>query len=226
MILGVLSGKGGVGKSTIALNLCAALSTLSENCILVDADIHTPAQGLLLGSAVNENGLQDSLNNQKSIRDLTYKHPSGFHIIFSHLNKQASYSNLRANFDDLFGCASFIVADGPSGLHEIDDFIASCDKVLIVTHSDEASAMQSYKLVQKAKELGVDIARIVVNAFEKDANLNEVSILLGHAPTHILPRDDTILKAIEKRTHIFENHRDCDFAQQILDLANSIRKVD
>ncbi len=48
-IIAVASGKGGLGKSTVASNLAVALSVQGRNTGLLDADIYGPSQGVMLG---------------------------------------------------------------------------------------------------------------------------------------------------------------------------------
>jgi len=48
--IAVISGKGGVGKTTVAINLALALISVGRRTVVIDADLHTPNVGLHLGA--------------------------------------------------------------------------------------------------------------------------------------------------------------------------------
>ena len=60
-IVAVASGKGGVGKSTVSVNLAVALAASGKRVGLLDADIYGPSQGALLGIPA---GTRPDVNNE------------------------------------------------------------------------------------------------------------------------------------------------------------------
>ena len=81
-----ISGKGGVGKTTSAVNLGAAMNLLGEDIIIVDTNLTTPNIGLHLGTPVVPVTLNHVMNDKSKIEESIYEHESGTKIILSSLS--------------------------------------------------------------------------------------------------------------------------------------------
>src|SRR3989339_136057 len=85
-IYAIASGKGGVGKTTSAINLGAALNKFKEDVIVVDANLTTPNIGLYLGAPIVPINLNHVLQGKADIEEAIYEHESGTKIIPSSLS--------------------------------------------------------------------------------------------------------------------------------------------
>ena len=75
-IVAILSGKGGVGKTTTALNLGLALQEMGESVVIVDVDMTVSNLGMQLGSFKFDKTLHDVVDNNVPIFDAISVHPS------------------------------------------------------------------------------------------------------------------------------------------------------
>src|SRR3990167_6287456 len=85
-LLTIISGKGGVGKTTTAINLGAALNSFGKEVIVLDANLTTPNVGLHLGAPIVPVNLNHVLNGKANIADAIYEHESGMKIVPSSLS--------------------------------------------------------------------------------------------------------------------------------------------
>src|SRR3989338_8055195 len=85
-VITITSGKGGVGKTTSAINIGAALNYLGKDVIVVDANLTTPNIGLHLGAPIVPVSLNHVLSGKAKISDALYEHESGLKIIPSSLS--------------------------------------------------------------------------------------------------------------------------------------------
>src|SRR3989338_6323163 len=80
-LITITSGKGGVGKTTTAINLGAALNGFGKEVIVVDANLTTPNVGLHLGAPIVPVSLNHVLSGRAKIDDAIYEHESGTKIV-------------------------------------------------------------------------------------------------------------------------------------------------
>ena len=80
-VIAVISGKGGVGKTTTAINLGAALNKFNQEVIIVDANLNTPNVGVHLGAPIVPVTFNHVLKGKADIEEAIYEHSSGTKII-------------------------------------------------------------------------------------------------------------------------------------------------
>src|SRR3990167_1644228 len=85
-VITITSGKGGVGKTTTAINLAAAINSFGKEVIVVDANLTTPNVGLHLGAPIVPVSLNHVLSGKADITDAIYEHESGTKIVPSSLS--------------------------------------------------------------------------------------------------------------------------------------------
>jgi len=79
-VIAVASGKGGVGKSNISLNLAIKLQQKGNKILLIDADMGMANIDVLIGKKTEYN-LGDVINGSKNIKDVLIQGPSGLQIL-------------------------------------------------------------------------------------------------------------------------------------------------
>ncbi|MCK5452598.1 MAG: AAA family ATPase, partial [Candidatus Aenigmarchaeota archaeon] len=86
-IISVVSGKGGVGKTTLVSNLAVALTKLGGKVLVIDGNVSGANLGIHLGvPSVYPVSLNDVLHKDAFITQAIYRHASGFNIIPASLN--------------------------------------------------------------------------------------------------------------------------------------------
>ncbi|OYT39322.1 MAG: hypothetical protein B6U86_05380 [Candidatus Altiarchaeales archaeon ex4484_43] len=93
-IIGVVSGKGGVGKTTFSINLAAALKEFDQDSIIVDVDLGNPNIALQLGIPSMPLTLQEVLAGEARIQHSIFHHPVGLKVIPSSLSMSGAGADL------------------------------------------------------------------------------------------------------------------------------------
>ncbi|MFE3845513.1 P-loop NTPase [Thermoplasmatota archaeon] len=168
----VLSGKGGVGKSTVSANLAIGLSELGYDVGLIDCDIHGPSIPKILGvedkiPEISENGIMPVSVNKKlrvmSIALLSQSRDSP--VIWRGPIKMGAIKQFLG--DVIWGDLDYLIFDLPPGTGDeplsIAQLISDNSGVIIVTTPQDVALLSVRKSINFVKKMNMPILGIIEN---------------------------------------------------------------
>ena len=169
-IIGVASGKGGVGKSTVSLNLSLALSQTGAKVGLLDADIYGPSIPLMLGM---KDGSMEVEGNKLQPADSNGLKVVSFGFFADQSNQAAIYrgpiiSGILKQFlvDTNWSDLDYLIVDLPPGTGDIPLTLAQTipiTGILVVTTPQDVASNVAVKAVSMFEKLNVPIIGVVEN---------------------------------------------------------------
>ena len=154
-VITVTSGKGGVGKSNMSVNMAIQLSRLGKKVIILDADFGLANVEVMLGTRPKYN-MADMIFGGKDIRDVICKGPENIGFIsggsgikeLSNLSKDqiSGIINMMYGLDSL---ADIIIIDTGAGISDaVIDMVLASSEVLLVTTPEPTSITDAYALLK------------------------------------------------------------------------------
>lgn len=210
-IIAVVSGKGGVGKTTFVANLGAALADMGRNVIVLDANLTTPNLGIHLGIPLFPITLHDVLKGRANIRDAIYDHESSLKVIPAGISlrdlRGVDSNNLPNALLDLLGAADIVILDAAAGLgREALAALEAADEMIVVTNPDLPAVTDALKSIKLAEQLGTKTLGVVVNRVQgKKHEMRREEILSMLDDVALLaevPEDVNVQRAISARVPI------------------------
>ncbi len=170
-VLGITSGKGGVGKSNLALNLALEMHRRGHRTVLLDADLGTANLHILAG-VTPQRTLYDVTHGTASIADVITEGPQGLGLVaggsgvcqLANLPRHRRFS-LISELEKLEKCVDVLVVDTAPGIAgNVTDFLQVTDLSLVVTTPDLTAITDAYALIKTLlAEGGVERLGIVAN---------------------------------------------------------------
>jgi ATP-binding protein involved in chromosome partitioning len=169
-IVAVASGKGGVGKSTVSVNLAVALATSGKQVGLLDADIYGPSQGALLGIP---EGTRPEVNNEllepvqaHAVKCMSMGFVTSERTPAIWRGPMASGALQQLLTQTNWGVLDFLVVDMPPGTGDIQLTLAQkvpLSGAVIVTTPQDIALLDARKGIEMFRKVAVPVIGIVEN---------------------------------------------------------------
>ncbi len=205
--IAVVSGKGGVGKTTFTSNVGLALKRLGKDVSVLDGDMSNSNLGLQLGFFQFPLGLQEALKGRVTAEKVVYTHPSGLSVVpssiaFERPGRAPSPARLRRLLEGLRGT---VLLDSPPGTgKDVEAMIKAADDVVLVTNPEIPAVTDCLKAVQLSRELGKEPMGIVINRSRDSYELRpeEIEAMCGLRVLGTVPEDSLVRKSIFNRNPV------------------------
>ncbi|MEA3329672.1 MAG: cell division ATPase MinD [Nanoarchaeota archaeon] len=210
----ITSGKGGVGKTTTAVNLASAINSFDEDVTLVDINLTTPNVGLHFGAPVVPVTLNHVLSGKADLVDAVYEHNSGTKVIPASLSikdlKQLNERDLLTVVKDLRKISELVIFDSAAGLgEEAKVALQIADEIILVTNPEMPAVTDALKTAKLAEDMGKEVKGVIVTKVRNDKyemSLKSIKEMLELPILGVVPEDGKIREALAQRNAIFFTH--------------------
>jgi flagellar biosynthesis protein FlhG len=222
-VLAVASGKGGVGKTNVAVNLAVTFAKQGYQVVVLDCDLGLANVDALLGLHPKFT-LQHVLTRQRRLEEVILEGPSGVRIVpgASGLSEladltDAQRNDLMARLGGIDGMADIVILDTGAGISaNVLQFVVAAGDVLIVTTPEPTAITDAYALIKvvtsrvaQARGEAPIRMRLVVNQTMNDAEARETATNIVTVAKRFLdvdieslggiPADPAVLRAVRSQ---------------------------
>jgi flagellar biosynthesis protein FlhG len=194
LVLSVTSGKGGVGKTNIAVNLAYCLAAAGKRVVLLDADLGLANVDVILGLTPQKN-IFHLFHEGAELSDILFPTPYGFSILpaSSGMSEMLALGTgqkleLLEAFDALEDSLDYLIADTGAGINDnVLYFNLAAQERLVVLTPEPTSLTDAYALIKVLKlNHGVEHFRILVNMAPDERTAKDMFSRLHLACDHFL----------------------------------------
>jgi flagellar biosynthesis protein FlhG len=223
-VIAVTSGKGGVGKSNVSVNLAVALAHGGERVMVMDADMGLANIDVLLGLSPKMN-LSHVVNGECTLEDTIIEGPAGVRIVpassgiaaMSDLTP-AQNAGVISSFSELTLPIDTLIIDTAAGLSDsVVSFTRAAREVIVVVCDEPASITDAYAMIKVLhRDFGVDRFHVLSNQATSIQQGRELYMKLSRVSDKYLdvalnflgtiPYDDYLKKAVQKQKCVIETY--------------------
>jgi flagellar biosynthesis protein FlhG len=244
LVLAVASGKGGVGKTNVAINVSVALSRLGYRVAVFDGDFGLGNVDVMLG-LTSQTHVGHVLSGERSLSDALIEGPRGLKVLPAGSGIQALTMLTpaqRERFADVIDEArasfDFIVIDTASGISDnVVEMLRLAHHVLLLTSLDPAALVDAYAVAKVLwrRSSGVDIGLVVNNvrdSSEGRAAFQQIdraaARFLGHHLRYLghIPNDPAVRDAMLHQAPLVDHLPQTPASRCLRLLANRLATLD
>lgn len=245
LVLSVTSGKGGVGKTNVSVNLACALAKAGKRVVLLDADLGLANVDVVLGMTPKYN-LFHLFHEGVSLQDVLMNAPFGFKILpaSSGVSEMLSLTagqkiSLLEAMDELETSVDYLIVDTGAGINEnVLYFNMAAQERLVVLTPEPTSLTDAYALIKVMQQNhGVHTFKILANMVPDMKAAKDIFVRLYKACDHFLtgvslefvgaiPRDPLVRAAVINQKPFFVSDAKSPAGAAIAELATTIQTWD
>lgn len=189
----IAGGKGGVGKTTTAINVAVALQDVGHDVVVVDADLGMANLGAML-DIEHDPSLHQVLAGKAAVSDAITEGPGGITIVPGERDLEAfadaDPAKLRKVVKALSTAYEIVLIDTGAGLsHETTVPLGLSDGILLVTTADDVAVGDTVKTAQLAERIEGDVLGAVLTRAGDETSVSEVADELDLEMLAVVPDD-------------------------------------
>ena len=221
-VIAVTSGKGGVGKTNVSVNLAVALADSGKQVMLLDADLGMANVDVMLGLHPHYN-LTHVISGERTLEEIVCTGPSGLKIIpassgvqrMAELSPNEHAGVIRA-FSEIGHQLDTLIIDTAAGISDsVVSFTRASQEVLVVVCDEPASITDAYALIKLlSREYGMHRFRILANMahsvqegrelYGKILRVTDRFLDVALDYVGMVPYDDYLRKAVQKQRAVVD----------------------
>jgi septum site-determining protein MinD len=230
----ITSGKGGVGKTTLTVNLGIALALLNRKTYILDADIGMANMALILGMDDVPVTLHEVLAGKADIADAIYEGPEGVKVVPSGISLQgfqhADPDKLRDVMHTLVDRCEYLLIDAPSGISKEGVVpLSVADEVILVVNPELASMADALKTKILCEVMEGHVYGAILNrAGMEHTELRSQSVedVLGVPVIGVVPEDANVRRSAAYKKPCILKYPNCDASRAFKRIAARISGVE
>lgn len=239
-VIAVTSGKGGVGKTNVSVNLAVSLAAQGKSVVLFDADLGLANVDIALGLKPKYD-IRHVISGERTLEEILMEGPSGIRVVpassgvssMTSLTSQQQAGLIRA-FNELTFPVDALIVDTGAGIDlSVLTFTSACQEIVVVICDEPTSITDAYALIKVLnRECGVKRFQLLANMVDDDSQGRQLYDKVSRVADRFLdvhlgylgaiPRDDYLRKAVQQQNAVVQAYPRSQSAQALTKLAKTI----
>ncbi|MFA5960177.1 MAG: MinD/ParA family protein [Tatlockia sp.] len=239
-IIAISAGKGGVGKSYVAVNLAVALAQRNKNVLLLDADLSLANVDIMLGIETKFN-LSHVVQGLCQLKDIMLEGPGGIRIIPAASGAEtmtqlssAQHAGIINAFNELTEDVDYMIIDTAAGISDtVLSFARSSQELIVMACDEPTSITDAYALINiMSRRYEWSHFHILANMIRSSREGRELFSKLNRMTEHFLdvrldylgaiPFDECVHEAIKQQKPVLLAYPESNASKSLLQIADTV----